>query len=99
MLPQRPGHVPRMHNEAYTITAYPKYIEIDGRKIDLRNLDTGPTAVLDADLSTTKIAPGKFTKEMAENKSSIIKQMQPYSQVIAMRNSKSDAYTYAGEKN
>ena len=98
MLPQRPGHVPRMHNEAYTITAYPKYIEIDGRKIDLRNLDTGPTAVLDADLSTTKIAPGKFTKEMAENKSSIIKQMQPYSQVIAMRNSKSDAYTYAGEK-
>lgn len=98
MLPQRPGHVPRIHDEAYTITAYPKYIEIDGKKIDLRKLNTGPTAVLDADLSTTKIAPEKFTKEMAENKASVVKQMAAFGQVISMKNSKADAYRFAGEK-
>ena len=98
MLPERPGHVPRIHDEAYTVTMYPKYIEIDGKKIDLRSIDTGPTAVLDVDLSTTRVAPEKFTKEMAENKSKVVQQMSSFGQVVAMKNSKKDAYRYAGDK-
>ena len=98
MLPERPGHVPRLHDEAYTVTAYPKYIEIDGRRIDLRNLDTGPTAVLDVELATTKVSPEKFTKEMSKNKAKVIEKMSSFGQVVAMRNSKREAYTYAGEK-
>ena len=110
MLPERPGHVPRVHDEAYTVTAYPKYMEVDGRKvnifrdeetgkiIDLRNLDTGPTAVLDVELSTTRISPEKYTKDMAINKALVIEKMQAFGQVVAMRNSKREAYTYAGEK-
>ena len=96
MLPERPGHVPRMHDEAYTVTAYPKYMEVDGVAIDYRKRDTGPAAILDIDNPESKIDVDIFTDEMKKEKAFVVDKMRAFAQVIALRNSKNDAYRFAG---
>lgn len=95
VLPSRPGHVPRVHDEAYTLTSYPKEIFEDGhkRQVPKEYRDTGPSRIISFE------GIKDFTKEQIRtfeiNRGKVIQDMAPYAQVVAMRNTRREANAFA----
>jgi len=93
ILPRRPGHVPRMHTETYTILALPLQFKINGKSIDYTKgkfSNLGNKRILD-------LVGDLVSKDMKETRALVLNRLRPFGKVIAMRSSKAKAYKWSRE--
>lgn len=93
ILPRRPGHVAKMHEETYTVLAIPLKFKINGKQVDFtqgRFTELGNKRILD-------VTGPLVTDVMQITRAEIIKQLQPFANVVAMRDSKAKAYKWSRE--
>ena len=91
VLPRRPGHVPKMREETYTILEIPLKVRINGKEIDFTTgkfANLGNKRILDV---TGKLVSKSESLLRAE----IIQSMMPFAKVRAMRTSKAKAYSWS----
>ena len=93
LLPKRPGHVPKMHPETYTILAIPLKFRINGQQVDFtkgRFINLGNKRILD-------VTGELVSKEMGLTRAEVIRDLQPFARVVAMRDSKAASYKWSRE--
>jgi hypothetical protein len=93
LLPKREGHVPKMHPETYTILAIPLKFKINGQQVDFtkgRFINLGNKRILD-------VTGELVSKEMGLTRAEVIRDLQPFARVVAMRDSKAASYKWSRE--
>jgi len=93
VLPRRPGHVPKMHEETYAIMSLPLRFKINGRELDFtqgKYADVGNKRILD---TTGKL----LTDIQSLTRAEVMQKLMPFASTVAMRNSKAKAYRWSRE--
>ena len=90
VLPERPGHVARRHDESHIIMRIPLRVKINGYPIDSKFKD------LFNDIGNTRIINDKsLTKNQIKNRDRVIELLGPFGQGIAMVNSPREAFAWS----